>query len=171
MFTYPGKKLLFMGAEIGQWSEWSHETGLEWHLLDYAAHQGILRWVADLNRLYRREPALHEQDGDPEGFEWVDFSDVEKSVVSYLRRGLSADDVALIACNFTPVPHYNYRVGIPFGGFWKEVLNSDAVEYGGSGVGNLGGVEAEQVAAHGQPWSLPLTLPPLGAVIFTPEGA
>ena len=171
MFTHPGKKLLFMGGEFGQWSEWSHETGLEWHLLEYAPHQGILRWVADLNRLYRREPALHERDADPAGFEWVDFSDVEKSVVSYLRRGRSADDVVLVACNFTPVPRYNYRVGIPFGGFWKEVLNSDATEYGGSGVGNLGGVEAEQVPAHGRPWSLPLTLPPLAAVVFTPEGA
>lgn len=171
MFTHPGKKLLFMGGEFGQWSEWSHETGLEWHLLEYAPHQGILRWVADLNRLYRREPALHERDADPAGFEWVDFSDVEKSVVSYLRRGRSADDVVLVACNFTPVPRYNYRVGVPFGGFWKEVLNSDATEYGGSGVGNLGGVEAEQVPAHGRPWSLPLTLPPLAAVVFTPEGA
>ncbi|MCT8337691.1 1,4-alpha-glucan branching protein GlgB [Methanoculleus sp. Afa-1] len=171
MFTHPGKKLLFMGGEFGQWSEWSHETGLEWHLLEYAPHQGILRWVTDLNRLYRREPALHERDADPAGFEWVDFSDVEKSVVSYLRRGRSADDVVLVACNFTPVPRYNYRVGVPFGGFWKEVLNSDATEYGGSGVGNLGGVEAEQVPAHGRPWSLPLTLPPLAAVVFTPEGA
>lgn len=171
MFTHPGKKLLFMGGEFGQWSEWSHETGLEWRLLEYAPHQGILRWVADLNRLYRRLPALYERDAEPEGFEWIDFSDVEKSIVAYLRRGRSPDDVALVACNFTPVPRYNYRVGVPFGGFWEEVLNSDAVEYGGSGVGNLGGVEAEQVPVHGRPWSLPLTLPPLGAVIFTPEGA
>ena len=171
MFTHPGKKLLFMGGEFGQWSEWGHETGLEWHLLEYAPHQGILRWVADLNRLYRREPALHERDSDRGGFEWVDFSDAEKSVVSYLRRGRSADDVILVVCNFTPVPRYDYRVGIPFGGFWKEVLNSDAVEYGGSGVGNLGGVKAERVPVHGRPCSLPLTLPPLGAVIFCPEGA
>ncbi|BBL68282.1 1,4-alpha-glucan branching protein GlgB [Methanoculleus chikugoensis] len=171
MFTHPGKKLLFMGGEFGQWSEWGHETGLEWHLLEYAPHQGILRWVTDLNRLYRREPALHERDADPAGFEWVDFSDIEKSVVSYLRRGRSADDVALVVCNFTPVPRYGYRVGVPFGGLWKEVLNSDAIEYGGSGVGNLGGVEAERVPAHGRPCSLSLTLPPLGAVVFLPEGA
>jgi len=171
MFTHPGKKLLFMGGEFGQWSEWNHETGLEWRLLQYAPHRGIRRWVTDLNRLYRREPALHERDADPAGFEWIDFSDVEKSVISYMRRGWSGDDVILVACNCTPVPHYNYRVGVPFGGFWKEMLNSDATEYGGSGVGNLGGVEAEQVPAHGQPWSLPLTLPPLGAVIFAPEGA
>ncbi len=171
MFTHPGKKLLFMGAEFGQWSEWNHDAGLAWDLLQYPPHQGILRWVGDLNRLYRREPALHERDADPAGFEWVDFSDVEKSIVSYLRRGLSADNVVLVACNCTPVPRYGYRVGVPFGGFWEEVLNSDAVEYGGSGVGNLGGVEAEPVPAHGRPWSLPLTLPPLGAVIFAPEGA
>ena len=171
MFTHPGKKLLFMGAEFGQWSEWSHDAGLAWDLLQYPSHRGILRWVTDLNRLYRREPALHERDADPGGFEWVDFSDVEKSVVSYLRRGRSADDVVLVACNCTPVPRYGYRIGVPFGGFWNEVLNSDAVEYGGSGVGNLGGVEAERVPAHGRPWSLPLTLPPLGAVIFVPEGA
>jgi len=171
MFTHPGKKLLFMGGEFGQWSEWSHDAGLEWHLLQYPSHQGILRWTGDLNRLYRRAPALHERDADPEGFEWVDFSDVEKSIVSYLRRGRSADDVVLVVCNCTPVPRYNYRVGVPFGGFWEEVLNSDAVDYGGSGVGNLGGVEAEQVPVHGRPWSLPLTLPPLGVVIFAPEGA
>ncbi|MDD3933170.1 MAG: 1,4-alpha-glucan branching protein GlgB [Methanoculleus sp.] len=171
MFTHPGKKLLFMGAEFGQWSEWSHDAGLAWDLLQYPSHRGILRWVTDLNRLYRREPALHERDADPGGFEWVDFSDVEKSIVSYLRRGRSADDVVLVACNCTPVPRYGYRIGVPFGGFWNEVLNSDAVEYGGSGVGNLGGVEAERVPAHGRPWSLPLTLPPLGAVIFVPEGA
>ena len=171
MFTHPGKKLLFMGGEFGQWSEWNHDAGLEWHLLRYPPHQGILRWVTDLNHLYRREPALHERDAEPEGFEWVDFSDVEKSIVSYLRRGRSADEVVLVACNCTPVPRYGYRVGVPFGGFWKEALNSDAVEYGGSGVGNLGGVEAEQVPAHGRSWSLPLTLPPLGVVILLPEGA
>jgi len=170
MFTHPGKKLLFMGGEFGQWSEWSHDAGLEWDLLQYPDHRGILRWVTDLNRLYRREPALHERDTDPAGFEWVDFSDVEKSIVSYLRRGLSADDVVLVVCNCTPVPRYGYRVGVPFGGFWEEVLNSDAVEYGGSGVGNLGGVEAERIRVHGRPWSLTLTLPPLGAVIFAPEG-
>ncbi|MDK2890011.1 MAG: 1,4-alpha-glucan branching enzyme [Methanoculleus sp.] len=171
MFTHPGKKLLFMGGEFGQWSEWSHDAGLEWGLLQYPSHRGLLRWVTDLNHLYRRMPALHERDADPEGFEWVDFSDVEKSIVSYLRRGLSADNVVLVICNCTPVPRYGYRVGVPFGGFWQEVLNSDAVEYGGSGVGNLGGVEAERVRAHGRPWSLPLTLPPLGMVIFAPEGA
>ncbi|KDE55320.1 1,4-alpha-glucan branching protein GlgB [Methanoculleus sp. MH98A] len=171
MFTHPGKKLLFMGGEFGQWSEWSHETGLEWDLLQYAPHQGILRWVTDLNRLYRRKPALHERDADQAGFEWVDFSDVEKSVVSYLRRGRSADDVVLVVCNFTPVPRYDYRIGVPFGGFWKEVLNSDAAEYGGSGVGNLGGMEAERIPAHGRSCSLPLTLPPLGVVVFCPEGA
>lgn len=171
MFTHPGKKLLFMGGEFGQWSEWSHDAGLEWGLLQYPPHREILQWVGDLNRLYRRVPALHERDAEPGGFEWVDFSDVEKSIISYLRRGRSADEVVLVVCNCTPMPRYGYRVGIPFGGFWEEVLNSDAVEYGGSGVGNLGGVEAERVPAHGRPWSLPLTLPPLGVVVFAPEGA
>jgi len=170
LFTHPGKKLLFMGAEFGQWSEWSHDAGLEWHLLRYPPHRGILRWVGDLNRLYRRLPALHERDADPEGFEWVDFSDVEKSVVSYLRRGHDVDEVALVACNCTPVPRYGYRVGVPFGGFWEELLNSDATDYGGSGVGNLGGVNAERVPAHGRRCSISLTLPPLGVVILAPEG-
>ncbi len=170
MFTHPGKKLLFMGGEFGQWSEWSHDTGLEWHLLQYPSHQGILRWIGDLNRFYRRSPALHERDADPEGFEWIDFSDVEKSIVIYLRRGYAGDDVVLVACNCTPVPRYNYRVGVPFGGFWEEMLNSDAVEYGGSGVGNLGGVKAERVPAHGRQCSLSLTLPPLAVVMFAPEG-
>ena len=170
MFTHPGKKLLFMGGEFGQWSEWSHDAGLEWHLLQYPPHQGILRWVGDLNRLYRRSPALHERDADPEGFEWIDFSDAEKSIVSYLRRGYAVDDVALVVCNCTPVPRYNYRVGVPFGGFWEEALNSDAVEYGGSGVGNFGGVSSERVSAHGRQCSLSLTLPPLGVVILAPEG-
>ncbi len=171
LFTHPGKKLLFMGGEFGQWSEWSHDAGLEWHLLRHPPHQGILQWVGDLNRLYRRLPALHERDSDPEGFKWIDFSDVEKSIVSYLRRGHTADEVVLVACNCTPVPRYGYRVGIPFGGFWEEVLNSDAVEYGGSGVGNMGGVKAERIPAHGWRCSLSLTLPPLGVVILAPEGA
>jgi 1,4-alpha-glucan branching enzyme len=170
MFTHPGKKLLFMGGEFGQWSEWSHDTGLEWHLLQYPSHVGIRRWVTDLNHLYRREPALHERDSEPEGYEWVDFSDVEKSIVSYLRKGRSPEDIALVVCNCTPVPRYGYRIGVPFGGFWQEVLNSDAVEYGGSGVGNLGGVEADHTPMHGRPYSLPLTLPPLGILLFMPEG-
>ncbi len=170
MFTHPGKKLLFMGGEFGQWSEWSHDAGLEWHLLQYPPHRGILQWVGDLNRLYRRLPELHERDADPEGFEWVDFSDVEKSIISYLRRGHTADEVVLVACNCTPVPRYGYRVGVPFGGFWEELLNSDAVEYGGSGVGNMGGVEADRVPAHGRRCSISLTLPPLGMVILAPEG-
>ncbi|MGB4578387.1 MAG: 1,4-alpha-glucan branching protein GlgB [Methanoculleus sp.] len=170
MLTHPGKKLLFMGGEFGQWSEWSHDAGLEWHLLRYPPHQGILQWVGDLNRLYRRLPALHERDSDPGGFEWVDFSDVEKSIVAYLRWGHTADEVALVACNCTPVPRYGYRVGIPFGGYWEEVLNSDAVEYGGSGVGNFGGVKAERIPAHDRKCSLSLTLPPLGVVVLVPEG-
>ncbi len=166
MFTHPGKKLLFMGGEIGQWSEWSHDTGIEWHLLDYAPHQGIRRYVRDVNRLYRNEPALHERDFSPEGFSWVDCSDAEHSVIAYLRKGEDPDETLLAVCNFTPVPRYAYRVGVPEAGAWKELLNSDATEYGGSGVGNLGCVMTDPVPFHGYADSLPLTLPPLATLIF-----
>ncbi|MDN7026227.1 1,4-alpha-glucan branching protein GlgB [Methanoculleus sp. FWC-SCC1] len=166
MFTHPGKKLLFMGGEIGQWSEWSHDTGIEWHLLDYAPHQGIRRYVQDVNRLYRSEPALHERDFSPEGFAWVDCCDTERSVIAYLRKGEDPEETLLVVCNFTPVPRYAYRVGVPAPGAWREVLNSDATEYGGSGVGNLGCVETDPVPFHGYPDSLPLTLPPLATLIF-----
>ncbi len=166
MFTHPGKKLLFMGDEFGQWSEWSHDAGLEWRLLRYRPHREIRQWVADLNRLYRREPALHELDFEPGGHEWIDCADVEKSIISYLRRGRSDEDALLIICNCTPVPRYRYRIGAPAGGRWREVLNSDAVEYGGSGCGNLGGVDADPVLCHGRPYSLSLTLPPLSVLIF-----
>lgn len=166
MYAQPGKKLLFMGGEFGQWREWSHDQSLDWHLLEYPTHRGVQRWVQDLNRLYREEPALYELDFDPSGFEWVVANDAEQSVVALLRRGRSADEVILVVCNFTPVVRYGYRLGVPFGGFWQELLNSDAEVYGGSGVGNLGGVEAEATASHGRPYSLTLTLPPLAAVYF-----
>jgi 1,4-alpha-glucan branching enzyme len=162
----PGKKLLFMGAEIAQWNEWYHETGLDWHLLEDPRHEGIRRWVADLNRLYRDEPALHELDSDPRGFEWMDCTDSEKSVVSFVRRGTTTDDLVLAVYNFTPEPRHNYRVGVPREGFWEEILNSDAPLYGGSGQGNLGGMEAAPVTAHGREQSLNLLLPPLGALFF-----
>jgi 1,4-alpha-glucan branching enzyme len=170
MYGHPGKKLLFMGGEFGQWREWVHEESLEWHALQFPDHRGLQRWVRDLNRLYRREPALHELDFDPAGYEWVDFSDVEKSLISFLRRGRRGPSL-LVVCNFTPVPRYGYRIGVPGGGFWREVLNSDALEYGGSGQGNLGGVWAEPVPWHGRPFSLSLTLPPLGCLYLkAPEG-
>jgi 1,4-alpha-glucan branching enzyme len=166
LYAHPGKKLFFMGAEIGQRREWNHDTCLDWHLLEYAPHAGLRRWVQHLNILYRGERALYELDFDPAGFEWVDFSDADNSVITFLRKGKRAEDTVLVACNFTPVPRHNYRVGVPTGGFWKELLNSDAPEYGGSGQGNFGGLEATPVPSHGKYHSLSLTLPPLGLVIF-----
>lgn len=169
MYGHPGKKLLFMGDEFGQWREWNHDESLDWHLLAYATHRGLQQWVRDLNELYRREPALHEGDCDPAGFEWVDFHDWEQSVISFLRKAQSSDDVVLVVCNFTPVPRSDYRVGVPRPGFWRELLNSDAREYGGSGHGNLGGVTADPVSFHGRPYSLSLTLPPLSVLFLKPS--
>jgi 1,4-alpha-glucan branching enzyme len=169
MYGQAAKKLLFMGGEFGQWAEWNHDTSLEWHLTQYPLHAGLQRWVEDLNRFYRAEPALHELDCDPAGFEWVDANDSEQSVISFLRRGRSTDDIFLVVCNFTPVPRYNYRVGVPRGGVWREVLNGDATLYGGSGQGNMGGVEAAPFPSHGRPYALYLTLPPLAAVFLKSE--
>jgi 1,4-alpha-glucan branching enzyme len=139
---------------------------LEWHVLQYGLHSGVQKWVEQLNRTYREEPALHELENDPAGFEWVDCNDTASSVVSLLRKGRKPEDTILVVCNFTPVPRDNYRIGVPFEGFWRELLNSDAAEYGGSGIGNLGGKHAEQITAHGRPYSLLLTLPPLGVEFF-----
>ena len=166
MYAQPGKKLLFMGSELGQWGEWSHESSLDWHLLDYPQHSGIQRWIHDLNEVYHREPALHQFDFVPQGFGWIDCNDSLQSNISLLRRGRSAGDVILIACNFTPIPRHNYRIGAPQTGFWHEILNSDSHYYGGSGQGSMGAVEAAPVASHGQPYSLNLTLPPLAAVFL-----
>jgi 1,4-alpha-glucan branching enzyme len=166
MYTQPGKKLLFMGGEIGQWREWNHEASLDWHLLEHPPHRGLQRWVRDLNTLYRGEPALHELDCEPEGFAWVDCHDSEQSTLGYRRRARSSRDELLVACNFTPVPRHNYRLGVPHGGHWQEILNSDAPLYGGSGQGNLGGVRATPVSAHGHAHSVVVTLPPLAIVVF-----
>jgi len=170
-YTYaqPGKKLLFMGGEFGQWTEWNHDASLDWHLLEYTPHTGLQRWVEDLNRLYRSEPALYEQDCNGTGFEWIDCNDTEHSVLSFLRKGRSTSESILVVCNFTPVPRYNYQVGVPRGGFWQELLNSDAGEYGGSQQGNLGGMEASPVSYHGHFHSLNLTLPPLAVVFVKSE--
>jgi 1,4-alpha-glucan branching enzyme len=165
-YAQPGKKLLFMGGEWGQGPEWSHDSSLHWHQLDYPPHRGVQRWLADLNRLYRTEPALHEWDCKPTGFEWVDCNDASWSVLCFLRKGYSTTEQILIVCNFTPVPRDGYRVGVPYAGFWQEMLNSDAADYGGSGMGNYGGMEASTLSWHGQPSSLILTLPPLGLVFF-----
>ena len=169
MYGHPGKKLLFMGGEFGQWNEWYHEKSLDWDLLEYPTHQGIQKWVQSLNATYRTEPALYEADFTQDGFEWIDFRDADTSVISFLRKGKSTGDMVVIAANFTPVPRIDYRLGVPRGGFWKEILNSDAGLYGGSGHGNFGGVEAEPIRSHGRPCSLPLVLPPLGVVFLKSE--
>ena len=166
MYSQPGKKLLFMGGEFGQWNEWKNGESLDWHLLQYAPHQGLQRWVEDLNRLYSAEPALHEQDFEPAGFEWINCTDAAASTLAFLRKGRSTENVILAVCNFTPVTRASYRVGVPRSGFWKELLNSDATIYGGSGQGNAGGRHAEPTPWDGRPFSLDLTLPPLAASFF-----
>ncbi|MBI4658340.1 MAG: 1,4-alpha-glucan branching protein GlgB [Verrucomicrobia bacterium] len=166
MYAQPGKKLLFMGGEFGQWREWNHEASLDWHLTEFAPHQGLQKLVSDLNRLYRNEPALHETDADHHGFSWIDCHNAEQSALSWLRFGASKHDAIAAVFNFTPVPRLNFRVGVPRRGFWKEILNSDAREYGGSGHGNFGGVEAAPFSWQGQPHVITITLPPLGGVLF-----
>lgn len=166
MFTHSGKKLIFMGQEFAQISEWNHDLSLEWHLLENSFHSGMKKWFKDLNHFYRNEPALYEWDYIDGGFEWVDFSDHENSTLGFIRKCGSNNDIVLSVCNFTPVTRYDYRLGVPIQGTWEEVLNSDAVVYGGSGVGNLGWLEAEQVPMHGRPYSLVMTLPPLSTIIF-----
>jgi 1,4-alpha-glucan branching enzyme len=171
MYAQAAKKLLFMGGEIGQWSEWVHDRSLDWDLLREPLHASLQRWVSDLNRLYRSEPALYEHDIDPAGFEWVDCNDAESSVISLLRKGATTSDQVLVVCNFTPVPRSNYRIGAPHGGYWQEVLNSDAILYGGGGWGNLGGADAAPVPLHGRDHSLTVTLPALSAVFFKHSGS
>jgi 1,4-alpha-glucan branching enzyme len=168
MYAMPGKKLLFMGAEFGQWSEWNHDASLDWHLLDQPMHDGVSRWTGDLNRLMRDEKSLHELDFDPAGFSWIDATDAEQSVISFIRRS-SQNEMIVAAFNFTPVPRQNYQIGAPLPGRWLEVLNSDAPIYGGSGQGNLGGVDAAPIPRHGHLHSLNLTLPPLGALFLKPD--
>jgi len=170
MYAHPGKKLLFMGGEFGQRGEWDHNRSLDWHLLQELPHQGIQKWVRDLNRFHRSEPAMHERDFHSDGFEWVDFRDWEQSVISFLRKGQDPKEKVLAVCNFTPVPRHGYRLGVPHGGPWREALNSDAAEYGGSGMGNLGQVDAVHPHSHGMPYSLSITLPPLAMIFFKPEG-
>jgi 1,4-alpha-glucan branching enzyme len=165
MYAQPGKKLLFMGGEIGQWREWAHDTGLDWGLLQWPMHRGLQFWVEMLNRLYRSEVALHELDCVPEGFEWVDCNDSAASTISLLRKD-KAGTTVLGVFNFTPVPRIGYQVGVPAGGYWRELLNSDGKEYGGSGMGNSGGVQAVENPVHGRPYSLVLTLPPLAALFL-----
>ncbi len=169
MYGMPGKKLLFMGGEFGQSDEWQHDGSLQWTQLEHPAHSCLQRWVGTLNRFYVGERALHERDCDPAGFEWIDADDSDNSVFSFLRKDAGGGDIIAIVCNFTPVARSNYRIGVPRAGHWREILNSDAQEHGGSGHGNLGGIEASPVGSHGRPFSLNLTLPPLGAVFLKSE--
>ncbi|MFL6655096.1 MAG: 1,4-alpha-glucan branching protein GlgB, partial [Sulfurifustis sp.] len=169
LYAHPGKKLVFMGGEFGQRREWNHDASLEWHLLDDPRHTGVQRLVRDLNRLYRTEPALHRRDHEPEGFHWIDCCDAENSVISFVRRD-GADEIVVV-CNFTPVPRPNYRIGVPRGGFWRELLNSDATIYGGAGFGNFGGVDSVPIPMHGEFHSVSLTLPPLGMLLLKRSGA
>jgi 1,4-alpha-glucan branching enzyme len=172
MYGHPGKKLLFMGGEFGQTREWSHDTSLDWHLLGQGPyHRGLQALVRDLNRVYRAEPALHEVDFEPAGFEWMDCSDAQQSVVAFVRRARDPRNLVLVVCNFTPVPRHGYRVGVPVEGFYRELLNTDAGFYGGSNLGNAGGVRAEPRPWAGQPWSVTLTLPPLAVVMLRPGPA
>jgi 1,4-alpha-glucan branching enzyme len=166
MYTVPGKKLLFMGSEFAERREWNHEGQLDWGLLGDQRNQGIINWLADMSRAYRQEPALYEKDVQAGGFEWIDCCDSENSVISYLRIGKSDPTGIVVVCNFTPVPRYNYRLGVPTGGYWRELLNSDAEYYGGSGMGNAGGVDAIPIAVHGRGHSLNVTLPPLAIVVW-----
>jgi 1,4-alpha-glucan branching enzyme len=166
MYTQPGKKLMFMGGEIAQYREWNHDGELDWQLLEYPMHQGVMRWVSDLNAFYREEPAAHRCDTDPAGFQWIDADDALNSVLSYIRRDDVGGDQLVVVCNCTPLIRENYRVGVPTAGFWREVLNSDADVYGGSGVGNLGGVASDEIACHGRVHSINLTLPPLAIVVL-----
>jgi 1,4-alpha-glucan branching enzyme len=170
MWTHPGKKLVFMGGEFGQWREWNHERELDWDLTDEAPHAGVQRWIADLNRAYRERPALHQLDFAQAGFQWIDNHDSDNSILTYLRLAADGSPV-LVACNFTPVVRERYRVGVPRAGAWREILNSDAPFYGGSGVGNLGRVEAEATPWHGKEQSLRLTLPPLATILLEPEAS
>jgi 1,4-alpha-glucan branching enzyme len=169
-YAQPAKKLLFMGGELGQYQEWNHDAELDWPLLQFPLHRGVQNWVRDLNAAYRREPALYEFDCEPAGFEWIDCHDADSSVVTFLRKGRSADDVMLFVFNYTPLPRHGYRVGVPAAGRWVEILNSDAPEYGGSGQGNLGGVDAEATPCHDRPYRLTVTAPPLAVVAFKQVG-
>ncbi len=170
MWTHPGKKLLFMGCEFGQWREWNHDEQLDWYLLQYAEHIGVKKLVSDLNRIYREEKALHEQDADPMGFQWVIGDDAANSVFAYMRWSKEGEPL-LVVVNLTPVPRENYRIGVPHAGNWSELLNSDAEMYAGSNMGNGGGVHTEELPAHGQPVSLALNLPPLAVLILKPKKA
>jgi 1,4-alpha-glucan branching enzyme len=169
LWAQPGKKLLFMGGELGQPTEWDHDASVSWHLREEPAHEGIVRWVRDLNALHRSEPALHALDPDPLGFEWIDAADAQGGTLCFLRRGRDPGDVVAVALNLTPMPHERFRIGLPAAGAWREVLNSDAEVYGGSGVGNAGRVQADATPWHDRPHSAQIVLPPLACLFFRPD--
>jgi 1,4-alpha-glucan branching enzyme len=166
MFGHPGKKLMFMGGEFGQWREWNHDASLDWNLLEEPMHRGLRRWVRDLNQVYQHEAALHEVDFDGAGFSWIDCNDNENSVVSLIRRARDPNDFCIVVANFTPVPRAAYRIGVPEGGWYRELLNSDGAIYGGGDVGNAGGILAEPIPAHGFDYSISLLVPPLGFLLL-----
>jgi 1,4-alpha-glucan branching enzyme len=168
-WTLPGKKLIFMGDEIGVWNEWSHDHELDWPVGQHPAHAGIARWVGDLNRVYREHRSLHARDCDPVGFQWLVADDRDSSVLAYLRYGEPGDPPIVVVANFTPVPREGYRIGVPKAGFWREILNSDASIYGGSGIGNRGGMHTDAIGCRGYEQSLIVTAPPLGVVVFVAE--
>ena len=170
MYCQPGKKLLFMGGELAQWHEWSHESSLDWHLLEEEGHKGLQRWVRDLNRLYRAEPALYTTDGAEEGFEWIDCEDREQSVLSFLRRDTQGGRKIAAVFNFTPMERKRYRLGVPAAGFWRLALCSDAPGYGGSGREARARVKAQPIETHGQSHSVELTLPPLSVIVLRAPG-
>jgi len=169
MYGHPGKKLLFMGGEFGQWNEWNFEKSLNWHLLEQEPNRRLQQWVKDLNKVYQTEEALHQLDFERSGFEWVDTKDWEKSIISFVRKEKTQESQVIVVLNFTPLPRMNYRLGVSGSEYWKEILNSDAVEYGGSGQGNLGGVSTDAHAFHGKEHSIRINLPPLGALFFKNE--
>jgi 1,4-alpha-glucan branching enzyme len=168
MWAHPGKKLLFMGGELAQEQEWSHDRSLDWHLLERPAHSGVQALVRDLNRIYRKEPALWEIDHDPAGFRWLEANDASSNALAFMRLSREGKRKLVCVCNFSPVPRHGYRLGLPVGGRWRELLNTDSTLYGGSGVGNLGTVEAEERRWHEQPYSAEVTLPPLSVVWLVP---
>jgi 1,4-alpha-glucan branching enzyme len=170
MWGYPGKKLLFMGQEMAPWTEWSEAHSLDWHLLEHAPHQGMQSLIRDLNGLYRAYPALHGRDCEGEGFEWLIADDHENSVFAWARHSGSGDPIVVVVTNFTPVPRDNYLLPLPSAGHWREILNSDAGIYGGSGRGNMGGVRAASHRSHGKPASARLSLPPLATLFLVHEG-
>jgi 1,4-alpha-glucan branching enzyme len=168
MFTHPGKKLLFMGDEFGQWDEWNHEKSIDWHLLEFPPHRSLQKYLMDLNRIYRSEPSLHEVDFDYRGFSWIDFRDTDHSIISFIRHANDPENFLVVVCNFTPVPRTGYRIGVPVDCLYREILNSDSQIYYGSNMGNTGGVKADAVRWHGERYSIQITLPPLSVLIMKP---